>query len=195
MEVSFIGATTNAEEIIKLAISQCYQQPASTTVLRHCISAGHLSVLEHAMATFKISVSLQTLLQLTRHRHLSFTCQSTRGSLIDEVETTGVEVVDETNSATLQIYRALVQSGNASLEEAALMLPKAMTYNLVVSGNFRVWYEYLPKRMCKRAQTEHRALAESIQYELMIRYPNIFKGVKAPCDKCKEKGCEFHNGK
>lgn len=191
MKVELLTATNSPEETIKYAISRCYQQPANDAILKHCIKAGHLSVLEHASATFEITISLQTLLQLTRHRHLSFTCQSSRGSLLTEVLPTGNEVVDELNMENLHIYQQLITSGTP-YEEAALMLPKAVMYNLIVTGNFRAWYEFLPKRMCRRAQKEHRELAQAFYEILADNYPTIFKGVGPACNHCNEKGCSFH---
>lgn len=192
MKVELITATNSPEETIRYAISRCYQQPADDKVLKHCLKAGHLSVLEHASATFEITVSLQTLLQLTRHRHLSFTCQSSRGSLMTEVMPTGNEVVDEVNMENIHIYQQLITSG-VPYEEAALMLPKGIMYNLLVTGNFRAWYEYLPKRLCKRAQGEHREVAQAIRDILVDNYPIIFEGVGPDCKNCKEKGCSFHD--
>src|SRR3569832_1468382 len=59
----------------------CYQSwdkpnPATATnagFLRHLIEVGHLSVLEHATATFYLTgVSRSFSKQLVRHRHLSY---------------------------------------------------------------------------------------------------------------------------
>lgn len=88
--VELISITPNYKEVLTGAISQCYQTDKhSDKALEHCIQAGHLSVLEHCYATFKIKCSIQTLLQLTRHRHLSFTVQSSRGTTLEEWISTG----------------------------------------------------------------------------------------------------------
>lgn len=191
MKVEYIMGTPGAVDVLCLAVSQCYQQKASPAVLKHCIKAGHLSVLEHAMATFKVTCSLQTLLQITRHRHLSFTCQSSRGSAMNEVMPTGNEVVDEVNMENVGIVQQLIAAGTP-YEEAALMLPKAIMYTFVVSGNFRAWYEYLPKRLCKRAQREHREVALAIRNILSKEYPTVFADVCPHCATCNERGCSFH---
>ena len=64
-------------------------------------------------------------------------------------------------------------------------------YNLVVTGNFRAWFEYLPKRMCARAQTEHREVANEIKRLLAENAPEIFKDVTAPCSNYNETSCDF----
>lgn len=191
MKVDLIAWTPNSQQLIQYAAGRCYQKSADVKVMKHCIKAGHLSILEHASATFEVTCSLQTLLQLTRHRHLSFTCQSTRGSKIDSFASTGNEVIDEVNAENLHIYQQLI-IGGTPYEEAALMLPKAMEYNLLITGNFRAWYEYLPKRMCMRAQKEHREMAGKIQDLLIEIAPDIFKSCTTKCSTCNEKGCSFN---
>lgn len=52
---------------------------SGSETVQKAVEAGHLSVLEHCYASFEITVSTSVLLQLTRHRHLSFTVQSSRG--------------------------------------------------------------------------------------------------------------------
>lgn len=104
---------------------------------------------------------------------------------------TGNEVIDEVNAEALAIAQQLI-AGGAPFEEVALMLPKAVIYNIVVTGNFRTWYEMLPKRMCRRAQKEHREIAYKIKDALVANYPEIFTYVKAGCDKCNERSCSFH---
>lgn len=76
-------------------------------------------------------------------------------------------------------------------EDAAYLLPKGAEYTLVVTGNFRAWYEYLPKRMCKRAQQEHRQLAMEIQKQLAKSCPEIFDRDFMKCAMCTERSCSF----
>ena len=85
----------------------------------------------------------------------------------------------------------MIIEAKVSKEDIAYILPKGAVYELFITGNLRAWYEYLPKRMCKRAQKEHREIAMQIKEMLAKVYPNIFEGVTAPCDHCKEEGCSF----
>lgn len=190
--VELISITQNHMELLKEAIGMCHQTQVSDRVVKHCIEARHMSVLEHAYASFKVKCSLQTLLQLTRHRHLSFTVQSSRVTDLKDYYETGDWFVDSMNKDTMNEYL----SNNASRQEQkAYMLPKAAMYNLVVTGNFRAWYEYLQKRLCARTQTEHRKLAEEINNTLCLYAPQVFESCTAPCSTCKEKSCVFHEEK
>lgn len=186
-----ISITPDAMTLLKKAAGECYQTQASDAVIRHIIKAGHLSVLEHCSATFEVTCSITVLLQLTRHRHLSFTVQSSRGSELASMYETGIHDIDYANDYQMSRYKAKMNAGDHKKEELAYMLPKAAEYKLVVTGNFRAWFEYLPKRLCQRASKEHRELAQQIYHELIGACPQVFGNVKLPCATCQEKGCSF----
>ena len=189
-KVELVSITPNYMDILKLAASQCYQKEANEKVIEHIIQARHLSVLEHCYATFKLSCSIQMLLQLTRHRHLSFTVQSSRGSELQETYETGNEYIDYYTRNYLENYHELY---GIPKETAAYALPKAAMYNLVVTGNLRAWYEYLEKRLCYRAQKEHRQVAEEIHKLLIDNAPLIFdRNIKYyQCKNCGNLSCHF----
>ena len=190
--VKFIQATSNPMKVLKIAAGQCYQKEANDKVIEHIVEAGHLSVLEHCYATFEVTCSLAVLLQLTRHRHLSFTVQSSRGSELTGFYECGNEYVDNLNEIAMACYHKVSQVKSAPQEVLQYMLPKAVEYKMVITGNFRAWFEYLPKRMCQRASKEHRELAHQIHNELRVLCPEVFKYCKMYCATCKEKGCSFN---
>ena len=73
-----------------------------------------------------------------------------------------------------------------SYQDARYYLPQGVKTSIVMSGNARAWYEYLPKRLCKRAMPEHKALAE-----LKATMPEIFNRAFMNCDRCTEAKCTF----
>ena len=193
-EAKLVSITPNYKELLLLACSKPYGKDVSLKGLKHIIEAGHFSVLEHCYASFEVKCSVRVLGQLTRHRHLSFTCQSARGKEFDTMvlphtgETCSLSEVDCANT-----YRHAVWRGDA-LEDAAYFLPQGIQTNIVVTGNFRAWFEYLPKRMCKRAMPEHRELALAIFDILKKEAPEVFELCKMHCgDMCTERSCEFHH--
>ena len=190
-KVKLIASTPEPLSVIKTAISQCYQKEATDATVKHILKAGHLSVLEHASASFHVTCSLTVLLQMTRHRHLSFTVESSRGSALCGMERKDIERIDNYNQKTMAFYNELVYGGIRH-EDAAYVLPKAALYRFVVTGNFRAWYEYLPKRLCKRASKEHRKLAQLLHNELCLLCPEIFCHVQANCAMCNERSCDFY---
>ena len=198
MTVKLISYSKDYMDIILGAISQCHGKPASPKVLESVISSGHLSVLEHAMATFEIQCSLAVLGQITRHRHLSPTVKSTRVAEFGEFYVPG-DVGGTVNGYyfgksmeySMCEYRDLIARG-VSRESAAYLLPKATMTSMYVSGNLRAWLEYLPHRLCSRALPEHRLIAERIASELTLAIPEVFNRELKRCNRgCVEKSCKF----
>lgn len=190
--VKLIAIPLDPMRILKTAAGQCYQKKANNKVIEHIVEAGHLSVLEHCYATFEVTCSLAVLLQLTRHRHLSFTVQSSRGSELEGFYKCDNEDINRVNRRTMQSYHLASQINITPQEVLQYMLPKAVEYKMVVTGNFRAWFEYLPKRLCRRASEEHRKLAKLILDVLREHCPDVFNKCHIPCATCKEKGCSFN---
>ena len=187
-----ISHTPDPMTLLKTAASQCYQKEATDATIKHILDAGHLSVLEHAYASFAVTCSLTVLLQLTRHRHLSFTVQSSRGTLLSDLTETGILLADKQNKEALHLYHRLADEGYRK-SDLAYLLPKGILYRLVVTGNFRAWYEYLPKRLCSRATKEHSELAAQLRSHLCMLCPEVFGRVKAHCATCHERSCTYRD--
>lgn len=190
-----ISITPDYMELLKAACSKPYGKDVSDKAVQRIIASGHLSVLEHCYASFDVECSVRVLGQLTRHRHLSFTCKSARGSAFEQMlnPLTG-KVLDLSKCQYGRSYIKALEDGEAE-ENAAYFLPQGVLTNMVVTGNFRAWYEYLPKRLCKRAMPEHRELARLILQELKTAAPLVFAGVTPNCKHCQEHSCEFKHKK
>lgn len=188
-----ISITPNYLEVLKVACGKPYGNNVGLKGISKIIQSGHLSVLEHCYASFDVECSVRVLGQLTRHRHLSFTVKSSRGSEFGMIHapTTlqypNIEIIGEEAFAE---YDYTLKNGS-SLEDAAYLLPQGVMTSMVITGNFRAWYEYLPKRLCKRALQEHRDLANAIHLELAKACPEIFERSFMNCADCREGSCEF----
>lgn len=193
--VELIDITPNAMDKLAKIASVCYQSKPSEKVVKKILDMGHWSVFEHCYATFKIEMSLATLLQMTRHRHLSFTVQSSRATELKDFYAPEDSRVFDTVEENMTRYHIRSNSGNYKQEDLLYMLPKAAIYEAYVTGNFRAWLEYLPKRMCARAMKEHRETAEAIQFILAEHYPEIFDDVGPRCEYCHEKSCNYSGEK
>ena len=194
--VRLLSITPDYMELLKAACGKPYGNNVSENGIKAIIKSGHLSVLEHCYASFEVKCSVRVLGQLTRHRHLSFTVKSARGSKFDKLvipygmlgklKDNGALIVD----AAFEAYNTALQNG-VSEQDAAYLLPQGAETEMVITGNFRAWFEYLPKRLCKRAMPEHRKLAARILEELQIAAPEIFKRNFLNCANCKERTCDF----
>ena len=194
---NLISMTPNYMTLLQCACSKPYGKDVSEKGIQSIINSGHLSILEHCYASFEIECSVRVLGQLTRHRHLSFTCKSARGSKFDTMETPhfgfttdAATLYDYLSSIALEPYKLALEAGIKE-QDAAYLLPQGVRTSIVVTGNFRAWYEYLPKRMCKRAMPEHQKLAELIQKSLADAAPEIFDRGFMNCANCTERSCEF----
>ena len=204
MSAELISMTPNYMWLLETACKQPYGNDVNEKGIKAIIESGHLSVLEHCYASFLVKCSVRVLGQLTRHRHLSFTVKSARGSTFDKVvipegmiafaKQHGVsqETIDSMvdKNPMLHAYHDCIKDGLKE-QDAAYFLPQGVETSLVVTGNFRAWYEYLPKRLCRRAMPEHRKLAEDIHKLLADAAPEIFDRCMLNCDSCKERSCEF----
>lgn len=180
-------------------MSMCYGAKCSVNSLVKAVNAGHLSLLEHANATFELECSQKCLAQITRHRHFSFTVESTRGKDITDNGyydvSEGDEFIDQLLrdnwNFAVQTYDYLLSCGK-SKEHAAYVLPLMTNVKFYITGNLRVWFEYLQKRLCNRASDEHKELALEIYKRLHVMYPSIFNStVMGLCEGCKESSCDF----
>lgn len=190
--VDLISMTPNYMTLLQCACRQPYGKDVTEKSIKKIIESGHLSVLEHCYASFLVTCSVRVLGQLTRHRHLSFTCKSARGSRFDTLVnpyTLGRVPLNDFNVG--RTYNSALSDKDTKEEQAAYFLPQGVETSLVVTGNFRAWYEYLPKRLCKRAMPEHRELAMAIQKCLADAAPEIFDKNFMNCKNCTERSCDF----
>lgn len=208
MKVALINHTPLAIPVH--AMGQCYGVNTTEQSLVRAVSSGHLSLLEHAYASFDIEMSQKCLAQITRHRQLSFTVKSTRGTNFSdggyfdshEHDWTGVvnktliaEHINSIIEEQIKKYKQLVEDG-VPYQIAAYVLPLATNVTMTVTGNLRAWLEYLPKRLCKRASREHQAIAREIYKQLNKAYPDLFTlEILGMCEGCKETSCDFTSHK
>lgn len=202
-----ISITPDCMELLKTACSQPYGNKVTTEGVKKILESGHLSVLEHCSASFLVTCSVRVLGQLTRHRHLSFTVKSSRGSVFMAVATPNIkgkfnyfdgwdedyyytDKQERIAEQAIALYDEAIDNG-MSFEDAAYLLPQGAITSMVITGNFRTWYEYLPKRLCKRALAEHRELANLIHLELAKACPEVFERTFMNCSNCKERSCQF----
>lgn len=198
IKAELVGFTPNYMDILKLSAGKCYGNEVSDKGIQSIINSGHLSVLEHCNAIFDVNCSIAVLGQLTRHRHLSFTVKSARGSefekfinpyYFDDLEK---EIwMGDSMGRAVNDYKTALAKG-IPFENARYLLPQGVQTSLIVSGNFRAWFEYLGKRLCNRAMPEHRQLAEIIHTHLTLKVPEVFNRDFKNCKDCKEKGCSFY---
>lgn len=190
MKVELLFITPNAEKLIETAGRTSYlsfnKQGNDTekTFIRMLIKKGHLSVLEHAYATFRFSgVSRAFTHQLVRHRLCSYTQQSQR--YVDESNFNYIEPESIKNNSKARslftkfmvnakrIYLELQKLGIKN-EDARFVLPNAVESRIVVTTNLREWRHIIELRGSPDAQWEIRNVTIEILKNLKKHAPTVF---------------------
>ncbi|NMB46088.1 MAG: FAD-dependent thymidylate synthase [Firmicutes bacterium] len=190
VEVELLAITPNAEQLIELAGRTCYlshdrSQPGSEQkFIRMLLRHGHLSVLEHAYATFRVKGGSRSFThQIVRHRLASFSQQSQRyvsEQDFDYVEPPTVrdypeahqrygELMEEIRKA----YRELQDLGIPK-QDARFVLPNAITSEIVISANLREWRHIFSVRCEPQAQWEIRMICIQMLELLQEAVPTVF---------------------
>lgn len=189
-EVELISITEDAEKVIEDAGRTCYlsfdkKTPESAkSFIRMIIRSGHLSVLEHASATFRIKGGSRAFThQIVRHRLCAFSQQSQRyvsEKNFDYVEPASIasnpaahKIFSDTIDRIQDSYRELQQMGIKN-EDARFVLPNAVKSEIVMTANFREWRHILELRLKPDAQWEIKEICFCILDILKNRVPAVF---------------------
>ena len=195
MEVRLINCPSMVAEVLcGMAAAECYQGKRYDKSLDRAMDGGHLSVLEHAAFTFRISgVSRVLLAQLTRHRIASYSVQSQRycGANLDLVIPDSMareELVDEmidVKKAVEKLYTKAVGLG-VPAEDARYFTLQGGKTSLILTMNARELWHLFELRCCNRAQWEIRDMACQMLALCKIAAPELFASAGP---ECLRKGC------
>lgn len=175
------------------AMGNCYNRKCTENGLVCAVTAGHLSLLEHSFASIHMEVSQKLLAQITRHRHFSFTVESTIGSDMSNVSTyEGFDSwLNEKIKGQAKVYREAQERGY-SKEQCGYLLPLGANVKLTMTGDLRTWFEFLQKRLCRRNSQECIEMALELYKLFNEAYPTIFNAdVMRMCVGCREESCSW----
>lgn len=188
MNVELISWTKNPIMTCAEAASMCYDSEPSLKILKGCIKSGHLSVLEHASFTFRITdISRACSHQLVRHRIASYSQQSQRYVQVDDAKWVFPmdympdldfedkeffeSVMTESCNSALNTYKNLMSEYKERISDldkgekefSRPVLPNATPTSIVVTMNLRTLINFFNERLCKRAEREIRAVATKMK--------------------------------
>lgn len=189
---------TDPDDLHELAGRECYQsfhkpnpETAETSAyLKNIIDQGHTSVLEHANFTFRVTgVSRALLLELERHRHLSFSVLSQRyvspakfdlsyvepprfsqtpsGARLREMQREQWAEARRLYDEAFHILRAEGADVKQAREAARALLPGSAETRFIVTGNTKAWRHIIEMRTSPGADAEICRFATRIQ-ELLV---------------------------
>jgi len=194
MKVTLLSITPKTEKFIESIGRTAYlsfnkqRKTSEKQFIRMLVKNGHLSVLEHAYATFRIKGCSRAFThQLVRHRLCSYTQQSQR--YVDEHRFNYIEPDAIRNNKAVhslftnfinrakEVYSELQKLG-ISNEDARFILPNAVESEIVVTANHRQWRHIIELRGSPNAQWEIRRVAIEILKILKKHAPTVFEDFK-----------------
>jgi thymidylate synthase (FAD) len=166
-KVEIISCTKNPINVISRAAGICYgKSDRSEKRVERCFNSGHLSVFEHAVATFLLTdISRACSHQIVRHRLASYSQQSQRYCRLDVDGDDWFVIPPDIweDDYRYEAYRTMMHDyakdyQNALVwnkpEDARFLLPEATKTKLVMTMNLREIYHFLDVRYSPRAQWE-----------------------------------------
>jgi thymidylate synthase (FAD) len=192
-KVELMAITPNAEDVIERACRTCYlsfnryDPPASTDeLIKKVIRKQHHSVLEHALATFRIKGGSRVFThELVRHRLMSPSQESQR--YVQYGKTREFDLVAPPTIAESPFFERYMQlavqaerlysemvAADIPKEDARYILPNATTSEIVISANFREFRHIFAVRCHPRAHWEIRTICLEMLRILKREAPIVF---------------------
>ncbi|MCX8095549.1 MAG: FAD-dependent thymidylate synthase [Caldisericia bacterium] len=203
MKVELIYITPEPEKVIEKAGRTAHESFDRITpeshkqFIRMILKLGHESVLEHAVASFRISgVSRSFSHQLVRHRIASYTQKSQRyvdesnfDYIIPETiskKDEALQIYKDFMETCKKVYKSLVNLGIPK-EDARFVLPNATKTEIVLTANFRELRHMIRLRGSKDAQWEIRKVFIKILKILKEYAPTVFEDFEIENDFIRSK--------
>ena len=188
-QVSLLWATPNPINVVVLAAKQTVMRipevgKNKNALIEFLYKADHRSTFEHVCMCLHITgVSRAFMSQITRHRLASFTCSSQHYQNYSEYPIVSQQYTKQMTQSieeAMRVYEASLDAGIAK-DQARMVLPEAMTVNMVMTANAREWAEILHQRLCHRNTLETQQVAKLIYAQCLDWFVELFKFVGPQC--------------
>ena len=183
---------------IERACRTCYRsegkisEDSYKTLLTNCITRGHESVLEHEKVTVRIYSDIGSYKDLTRHRHASFSVESTRYcsydkdkfgneiSFINPIYMEDKEVYKTWENTMKEIeigYKKMKELG-ATTDMCREILPHSTAAEYTMTANIREWKHILALRTTKHVHPSIRQVLIPLLKYFKEEMPEIFGDIE-----------------
>jgi len=198
---------------IERACRVCYRSEGNITedsykkLLKNCINRGHESVLEHEKISVRIIADIGTYKDLTRHRHASFSVESTRycnygkdkfGNEIKFIKPChieeGTELYKIWEKSLKDIEKAYVKMSDmgALPDQLRMILPHSTAAEYAMTANIREWKHILSLRTAKMTHPSIRQILIPLLLKFKEDMPEIFDSVEYDEEFPKEKYAKLY---
>jgi thymidylate synthase (FAD) len=149
---------------------------------------GDMSIIEHANLTVLFKVDRSVMAELTRHRTLSFTIESTRFvNYKKQGELEFIRPIEFETEEPWEWSQSLLEAERAYLEmvkngvrpqEARSVLPNSLATTISATGNLRTWRHVLLMRTSRESHPDMRVVMILLLEELKSMVPLIFDDIE-----------------
>ena len=191
-KVELWSITPNAEELIERCGRICWKSEdrigpgTAVKFIKMLRSKKHDSVVEHAVATFFITVDRGLTHEIVRHRIASFSQESTRycnykqkGGEIFVIPPSGMSDAEQNiwwdaMEASEKYYLRMIAAGSTP-QRARSVLPNSLKADIAVTMNFRSWLNFINLRgNAAKAHPDIVPIAQEIQRILIEKAGAVF---------------------
>lgn len=193
MKIELVNYTENPIMNVERVACVCYDStPKEGKIANSCYKNGHHSVWEFCDFTFHIQgISRACSHELVRHRIASYAQRSQRYCSEDNFGFTiplsilkNDEIYKEYSSLMEEIkqFYSKMLAFNIPKEDARMILPNASETEIYVKMNGRSLMNFMNLRLCSKAQSEIRELANKMKMEIMKVAPEMTKYLVPKCE-------------
>ena len=196
---------------LEKACRTCYRSESYITdesykqLLINCINRGHESILEHEKISIRMICDIGVYKDLTRHRHSSFSIESTRYcnyskdkfeneiKFIEPCNLDDKKIFNEWYSSCIEIeqrYLKMAELG-ASPDQVRMILPHSTGAELVMTANIREWKHILTLRTTKFVHPSVQQVMIPLLLHFKETMPEIFGDIEYNEDFSKDKYAEI----
>ena len=184
---------------LERACRTCYRsedkitEESYKTLLKNCINRGHESILEHEKITIRMTCDIGVYKDLTRHRHASFSIESTRycnygkdkfDNQIKFIEPVNIEkntkLYEEWQKTCEEIEKHYIKMVNlgATPDQMRMILPHSTAAEVTMTANIREWKHILSLRCTKHAHPAVEQVMIPLLLHLKKNMPEIFESIE-----------------
>lgn len=193
---------------LERACRTCYRsedkitEESYKTLLKNCINRGHESILEHEKITIRMTCDIGVYKDLTRHRHASFSIESTRycnygkdkfDNQIKFMQPVNIdkdtELYKEWKNSCEEIEKHYIKMANlgATPDQMRMILPHSTAAVVTMTANIREWKHILSLRCTKHAHPAVEQVMIPLLIHLKENMPEIFENIEYDVEFKKEK--------
>lgn len=209
--IKFLNMTRYPLTTIEEAGRTCYKSEAkiasgtSEKFVGKLLKNGHLAMIEHAWASYRVICDRGVTHEIVRHRLFSYAQESTRYCNYSDSITYIIppwmkipkgeyrkmeELVEHVNLMSptalwlshlmqcARIYTDLCQNSGWSPQQARGVLPNALKTEIVMTGNLREWLHFFKLRTAKTAHPQMQEVANMLLEDIRKRVSIIFDNLQ-----------------